>query len=95
MTTTIKTRPRPGAMNPTTTKDVEQHSALTSVLLHLVPGLLSLGALFALSQPFLYRSLGIAPELGPLFGYTAANLLVLVPPGSMSSLPWPCGGNYV
>jgi membrane protease YdiL (CAAX protease family) len=59
--------------------EIRQHSIALSILLHLVPGLVSLGALFALSQPVFFRSLGMAPELGPLFGYTGANLLVLVP----------------
>ena len=95
MTISTEIHRRLRTVDSSTRQDVEQHAPLTSVLLHLVPGLISLGAIFALPLPFLTRSLGIAPELGPLFGYTAANLLVLVPPGSMSSLPWPCGGNYV
>jgi membrane protease YdiL (CAAX protease family) len=59
--------------------EAEQHSVLTSVLLHLAPGLVHLLAIFALSQPVLHGRLGIASELGPVFGYIAASLFVLVP----------------
>ena len=79
MTTSTEIHHRLRTVEPSTRQDVEQHAPLTSVLLHLVPGLLSLGAIFALSMPVLPSILGVAPELGPLFGYTAANLLVLVP----------------
>jgi len=61
------------------TGETEQHSVVTSVLLHLVPGLVHLLVLFALSQPVFYSRLRIASELGPLFGYIAASLFVLVP----------------
>lgn len=58
---------------------IRQHSIALSILLHLLPGLVFLAAIFALSQPVFHNSLGIAPDLGPLSGYTAANLPVLEP----------------
>ena len=64
---------------PTAAADgTDQHSAIVSVLLHIVPGLVILGAIFAFSHPALMNGLGIAPELGPAYGLTAANLLVTV-----------------
>jgi membrane protease YdiL (CAAX protease family) len=41
--------------------------------------LIYLGAIFALSQPVLCRSLGIAPELNALFGYIIASMFVMTP----------------
>ena len=61
------------------TSDVEQHSVARSVLLHLVPGLVYLGAIFLLSQPAFYGTFGVAPELRALFGYITASLFVMVP----------------
>jgi hypothetical protein len=72
-----RTIPRRAAVDPA--GEAAQHAPARSVLLHLVPGLVALGAIFLFSQPLFTSSLGVAPELGPLFGYTAANLLVLVP----------------
>jgi membrane protease YdiL (CAAX protease family) len=61
------------------TSDYGQHSPARSVLLHLAPGLVYLAAIFALSQPVFYRTLGVAPELRALFGYIVASLFVMTP----------------
>lgn len=58
---------------------VKQHSLLTSVLLHLLPGASVLIAILAFSHPSLARTLGFDPRLSPVLGYLLGLLVGLLP----------------
>ena len=57
----------------------EQHSAIISILLHLVPGIPIIAGLFLFSLPFFSKLLGIAVELRVFLGLTLSILVMLIP----------------
>ena len=58
---------------------VKQHSPITSLLLHLVPGFFPLVGIFIFSQPFFANLFGVDIRLAPLFGYLMAVFVGLIP----------------
>jgi membrane protease YdiL (CAAX protease family) len=72
----IKTHPEASTETKLTPK---QHSALGSLLLHLVPGVFILVGIFVFSQPFFVNLFGIEERLAPLLGYLMALLFGLIP----------------
>ena len=60
-------------------KFIKQHSALKSVLLHLIPGIPILLGIFIFALPVFATSLGFATELGPLVGFLLSALFILIP----------------
>ncbi len=57
----------------------QQHSAIRSILLHLIPGIPIIAGLFLFSLPFFPGSLGIDIELRVVFGFTLSILIALIP----------------
>ncbi len=57
----------------------QQHSAIRSILLHLIPGIPIIAGLFIFSLPFFPGSLGIDIELRVVFGFTLSLLIALIP----------------
>ncbi|MDD5702069.1 MAG: type II CAAX endopeptidase family protein [Dehalococcoidales bacterium] len=57
----------------------EQHSAIKSILLHLIPGIPIIVGLFLFSLPFFSKLLGIAVELRVFLGITLSILITLIP----------------
>ena len=57
----------------------EQHSAIKSILLHLIPGIPIIAGLFLFSLPFFPRLFGIDIELRVIFGFTLSILITLIP----------------
>jgi len=60
-------------------KQYEQHSAIKSILLHLIPGIPIIAGGFLFSQPVFSRMLGIAEELRVMAGFTLSLLITLIP----------------
>ena len=58
---------------------IRQHTALQSILLHLLPGVVILAAIFLFSNPFFTRLLGLEEKLAPIVGYLLALLLGMLP----------------
>ena len=59
---------------------MKQHTALQSILLHLVPGILVLISIFGFSNPGITRSLGLDEVLSPVVGYLLGLLFGLLLP---------------
>ena len=57
----------------------KQHNALTSILLHLVPGIIILACIFLFSGSSVTKLLGIDEKLGPVVGYIASLMFGLIP----------------
>lgn len=57
----------------------EQHSAIKSILLHLIPGIPIIAGLFLFSLPFFSKLFGIAVEVRVFLGITLSILITLVP----------------
>ena len=57
----------------------QQHSALNSILLHLVPGIFILIGIFLFSIPVFATLLGMDTRMGPLVGFLLSVLLILIP----------------
>lgn len=60
-------------------KLIQQHSALKSILLHLVPGIFILIGIFLFSIPVFPTLLGIDTAMGPMVGFLLSALIILVP----------------
>jgi uncharacterized protein len=59
--------------------DIKQHTALQSVLLHLMPGVVILASIFIFSSPLFPRLFGLDEKLGPIVGYLLGILVGLIP----------------
>ncbi len=57
----------------------KQHSAIKSILLHLIPGIPIIAGLFLFSLSFFSKLLGIAVELRVFLGFTLSILITLIP----------------
>jgi len=57
----------------------EQQPAMTSILLHLIPGIPIIAGLFLFSLPFFSRVIGMDIELRVVFGFTLSILVTLIP----------------
>lgn len=60
-------------------KNINQHTLLQSILLHLLPGLIFLASIFTFSNPVFPRLLGVDYRLGPIVGYLLGILIGLIP----------------
>ena len=60
-------------------EEVKQHSAIKSILLHLVPGLAVLFSILIFSNPFITKTLGINERLSPVLGFLLGILFGLIP----------------
>jgi len=58
---------------------IKQHTAMQSILLHLLPGVLILASIFIFSQPFFSNLFGVNEDLEPVIGYLLALLIGLLP----------------
>lgn len=59
--------------------EVQQHTPVRSILLHLLPGLTVFGSIIVFSQPVFSRALGIDEKLSPVLGYLLGLLIGLLP----------------
>jgi len=59
--------------------EVQQHTPIRSILLHLLPGLVVLISILVFSQPFFSRVLGFDEKLSPVLGYLLGLLFGLLP----------------
>jgi membrane protease YdiL (CAAX protease family) len=62
----------------TPTEAPRQHSIYASLLLHSVPGIITLAGIFLFSQQFVVSRFGVDQRLAPLFGYLLAILVGIV-----------------
>jgi Na+-driven multidrug efflux pump len=58
---------------------MKQHTALQSILLHLIPGLFILASILFFSQPPMTRFFGLDERLSPVLGYLLSILFGLIP----------------
>ena len=56
-----------------------QHNVLTSILLHLIPGIIILGGIFLFYQPLFCNLLGFDTRFGPLLGWLMSLTFCLIP----------------
>jgi membrane protease YdiL (CAAX protease family) len=59
--------------------ETKQHTALKSILLHLLPGVFILTIIIAFSKPAFPRFFGFDDRLGPIVGYLSGILFGLLP----------------
>jgi CAAX protease family protein len=59
--------------------EIKQHTAIQSILLHLLPGVFILVSILVFSQPFFPSLLSVHEDLGPVIGYLMALLIGLLP----------------
>jgi len=57
----------------------QQHSAIKSILLHLLPGIPVIAGMFLFALPVFSKILGIAVELRVVVGFTLSLLITIVP----------------
>ena len=57
----------------------QQHSAIKSILLHLLPGIPVIAGMFLFALPVFSKILGIAVELHVVVGFTLSILITIVP----------------
>ncbi len=55
-----------------------QHSAVKSILLHLVPGIFIIAGIFIFSLPLFTAILGVDPALGPVVGFILSVIFMLI-----------------
>ena len=58
---------------------MKQHSVLTSILLHLLPGLPILGGMFLFARPAFTNFFGLDENLGPLLAFPMSVAIFLIP----------------
>lgn len=56
-----------------------QHSAVKSILLHLIPGIFIIAGIFIFSLPLFTAILGVDPALGPIVGFILSVFFILIP----------------